>query len=86
MICDDNVEMISINNIPKYPRNHNVLTNHDSYEYSLNLGSSNSYSKYELTLDDIYVGATFNKLYLYSSQLNKGYYLNQTICITFKRM
>lgn len=71
MICDDNVEMISINNIPKYPRNHNVLTNHDSYEYSLNLGSSNSYSKYELTLDDIYVGATFNKLYLYSSQLNK---------------
>ncbi|HDE0557986.1 TPA: lantibiotic dehydratase family protein, partial [Staphylococcus aureus] len=68
---DDNVEFVSINNIPKYPRNHNVLTNHDSYEYSLNLGSSNSDSKYELTLDDIYVGATFNKLYLYSSQLNK---------------
>ncbi len=43
MICDDNVEMISINNIPKYTRNHNVLTNHDSYEYSLNLGSSNRF-------------------------------------------
>ncbi|EML0772667.1 lantibiotic dehydratase [Staphylococcus argenteus] len=71
MMRDDNVEMISLNNIPKYPRNHNVLTNHDSYEYSLNLGSSNSDSKYELNLDDIYVGSTFNKLYLYSCQLNK---------------
>ncbi|CDR65078.1 lantibiotic dehydratase [Staphylococcus argenteus] len=71
MMRDDNVEMISLNNIPKYPRNHNVLTNHDSYEYSLNLGSSNSDSKYEVNLDDIYVGSTFNKLYLYSCQLNK---------------
>lgn len=71
MMRDDNVAMISINNVPKYPRNHNVLTNHDSYEYSLNLGSSYSDSKHELNLDDIYVGATFNKLYLYSCQLNK---------------
>ncbi|MDT4002393.1 thiopeptide-type bacteriocin biosynthesis protein, partial [Staphylococcus aureus] len=44
---------------------------HDSYEYSLNLGSSYSDSKHELNLDDIYIGATFNKLYLYSCQLNK---------------
>ncbi|TXO05196.1 lantibiotic dehydratase family protein, partial [Staphylococcus aureus] len=71
MMRDDNVAMISINNVPKYPRNHNVLTNHDSYEYSLNLGSSYSDSKHELNLDDIYIGATFNKLYLYSCQLNK---------------
>ncbi|HDJ3183598.1 TPA: lantibiotic dehydratase [Staphylococcus aureus] len=71
MMRDDNVAMISINNVPKYPRNHNVLTNHDSYEYSMNLGSSYSDSKHELNLEDIYVGATFNKLYLYSSQLNK---------------
>ncbi|HDJ7717315.1 TPA: lantibiotic dehydratase family protein, partial [Staphylococcus aureus] len=69
MMRDDNVAMISINNVPKYPRNHNVLTNHDSYEYSLNLGSSYSDSKHELNLDDIYIGATFNKLYLYSCQL-----------------
>lgn len=67
MICDDNVEMIFINNILKYLRNYNVLINYDLYEYLLNLGSSNSYLKYEFILDDIYVGVIFNKLYLYFS-------------------
>ncbi|PNY83399.1 hypothetical protein CD172_12045 [Staphylococcus agnetis] len=68
---NDDIEMVSINELPKYPRHQNVLFNNDSFDYIVNLGKNCSKRAKDLSLDELYVGATINKLYLYSSSLNK---------------
>lgn len=63
---ENNTEVIHINEIPKYARNLNI--NHTGTtkfkELDLDMPCSS------ITLDDLYVGSTFDKLYLFSKTLN----------------
>lgn len=63
---ENNTEVIHINEIPKYARNLNI--NHSGTtkfkELDLDMPCSS------ITLDDLYVGSTFDKLYLFSKTLN----------------
>ncbi|MGE7315995.1 lantibiotic dehydratase [Staphylococcus capitis] len=63
---ENNTEVIHINEIPKYARNLNI--NHSGTikfkELDLDMPCSS------IALDDLYVGSTFDKLYLFSKTLN----------------
>ncbi|WP_241954697.1 lantibiotic dehydratase, partial [Staphylococcus capitis] len=63
---ENNTEVIHINEIPKYARNLNI--NHSGTtkfkELDLDMPCSS------ITLDDLYVGSTFDKLYLFSKTSN----------------
>ncbi|MBH9582026.1 enterotoxin [Staphylococcus felis] len=64
-MSDNNLKVIQINEVPKSARNLNILNNSNIYDLDLNLDLPDSY----IDLNDIYVGATFNKLFLFSQSL-----------------
>ncbi|OHO72012.1 enterotoxin [Staphylococcus sp. HMSC036D05] len=63
---ENNTEVIHINEIPKYARNLNI--NHSGSTKLSELELDMPYSS--IVLDELYVGSTFDKLYLFSKNLN----------------
>lgn len=61
---ENSLKICQLNEAPLNPRNVNILNNKKMYDLNLNLNLPGS----NIDVNDIFVGATFNKLYLYSEK------------------
>ncbi|UXU51223.1 lantibiotic dehydratase [Staphylococcus arlettae] len=63
---ENDLKISQLNEAPLNSRNVNILNNNKIFDTSLNLNLPKS----DVDINDIFVGATFNKLYLYSEKYN----------------
>lgn len=76
-------EYVEISEVPLFAKNGNVMNNQSNLSNHLVLGAVADTKLNQVDLDDVYVGATLDTLYLYSKKNKKRWYFTSNSMLNF---